>query len=220
MTLQVLGAGFGRTGTLSLKAALETLGLGPCYHMVEVAARPQDAAIWAAAARGETVDWRKLLAGHAATADWPAAAFWRELLAEFPSARVVLTIRDSASWYASFRETVLGKTSGLAPPQDSALRAVYDLTRDLILDGVFGGRAADATAAIYTYETHNRSVIASVAPERLLTYDVADGWEPLCRFLSRPVPPVPFPHLNTRAGFLREYLGPRATAPLATVMRS
>ncbi|HEY9183049.1 MAG TPA: sulfotransferase [Gammaproteobacteria bacterium] len=220
MTLQVLGVGFGRTGTLSLKAALETLGIGPCYHMVEVAARPKDAPIWAAAARGEAVDWRALLAGFAAVADWPATAFWRELLAAFPTARVVLTVRDSTAWHASFRDTVLDKASGPPPPQDSALRAVYDLTRELILDGVFGGRAADVVAAISTYEAHNRAVIESVPPERLLVFDPATGWEPLCRFLARPVPPVPFPHLNTRAGFLREYLGPRAAARLAGVTRS
>lgn len=207
MTLQVLGAGFGRTGTLSLKAALERLGIGPCYHMVEVAKHGRHARTWAAAGRGADVDWHALLAGYAAAVDWPATAFWRELLTAFPAARVVLTVRDGAAWYASFRDTILGKTSGLAPPKDSALRAVYDLTQELILDGVFGGRAADAAAAIAVYEAHNRAVVDSVAPERLLVYDLKGGWGPLCRFLERPVPPGPFPHLNTRAGFLREYLG-------------
>jgi hypothetical protein len=221
MTLQVLGVGFGRTGTLSLKAALETLGFGPCYHMVEVAARPKDALTWAAAARGEPVEWHALFAGYASAADWPATAFWRELLAAFPAARVVLTVRDGVAWHESFRDTVLGKTQDLAPPHDSALRAVYDLTQNLILDGVFAGRAADAAAAIAVYEAHNRAVVDSVAAERLLVYDVGAGWEPLCKFLGRPVPPGPFPHLNRRAGFLREYLSrPRAATRVAAVTRS
>jgi hypothetical protein len=103
--------------------------------------------------------------------DWPAAAFWRELAGTFPLARIILTVRDSASWYASFRATIVERSTGLAPPRNSPLRAIYDLTQELILDGVFA------------------------------------GWEPLCEFLDRPIPGVPFPHLNTRASFLRDDFG-------------
>ena len=209
MTLQVIGAGFGRTGTLSLKAALTTLGIAPCHHMVEVASSPEQAPRWAAAARDGAPDWRALLEGFRAAVDWPATAFWRELSVAFPDARVILTVRDTAAWYASFRDTILEHTAALAPPSGSALRAVYDLTRELVLDGVFAGRADDASYAMSVYEAHNRSVIDTIAAERLLVYDVASGWEPLCRFLDRPVPHAPFPHLNTRLGFLREYFGRR-----------
>lgn len=211
MTLQLIGAGVGRTGTLSLKSALETLGIAPCHHMVEVARHPEQAPLWAAAARG-AADWHALLGGFRAAVDWPAAAFWRELGVVFPTARVILTVRDAAAWHASFRETIVAHTAGLAPPPGSALRAVYDLTRELVLDGVFAGRADDAAYAIGVYEKHNREVIATIAAERLLVYDVAEGWEPLCRFLDRPVPQEPFPRLNTRSGFLREYFGRRARA--------
>ena len=211
MTLQLIGAGVGRTGTLSLKSALETLGIAPCHHMVEVARHPEQAPLWMAAARG-AADWHALLGGFRAAIDWPAAAFWRELGVVFPTARVILTVRDAAAWHASFRETIVAHTAGLAPPPGSALRAVYDLTRELVLDGVFAGRADDAAYAIGVYEKHNREVIATIAAERLLVYDVAEGWEPLCRFLDRPVPQEPFPRLNTRSGFLREYFGRRARA--------
>ncbi|HJR70037.1 MAG TPA: sulfotransferase, partial [Gammaproteobacteria bacterium] len=107
MTLQVIGAGFGRTGTLSLKAALATLGIAPCHHMVQVAARPEQAPRWSAAARDGAADWGALLQGFRAAVDWPAAAFWRELSVAFPHARVILTVRDATSWYASFRDTIL-----------------------------------------------------------------------------------------------------------------
>ena len=207
MTLAILGAGFGRTGTLSLKAALETLGFAPCYHMVEVARHPEHAAVWAGARRGERVDWRSFFAGYAAAVDWPAAAFWRELTSTFPLARVILTVRDSAAWYASFHATIVERSAGLAPPGDSPLRAIYDLTQELILDGVFGGRAADEDHARAVYDAHISTVCESVPRERLLVYDVAAGWEPLCAFLERPIPSEPFPHLNTRSGFLRDYLG-------------
>ncbi len=207
MTLAVLGVGFGRTGTLSLKAALETLGFAPCYHMVEVARQPDHARAWARAARGESVDWQAFFSGYAAAVDWPPAAFWRELATAFPSARVVLTVRDAAAWYASFRATIIERAAALSPPADSPLRAIYEITHELILNGVFDGNAADEPHARAIYEAHNRAVIDTVPVERLLVYDVATGWAPLCAFLHRPIPSEPFPHLNTRGGFLRQYLG-------------
>ena len=210
MTLAVVGAGFGRTGTLSLRAALATLGFAPCYHMLEVARRPEHAGTWARAARGAQVDWRTFLAGYAAAVDWPAAAFWRELASVFPQARVILTVRDGPAWYASFRDTIVKHMGGLAPTQGSPLRAVYDLTRELILDGVFGGRAADEQYSRAIFDAHNRCVVETIATSRLLVFDLAAGWEPLCAFLERPVPQEPFPRLNTRATFLRENLGAAA----------
>jgi hypothetical protein len=213
VTLEVLGAGFGRTGTLSLKAALETLGFAPCYHMVEVARQPEHAQFWLRAGRGESVDWQGFFRGYAAAADWPATAFWRELAHAFPTARIVLTVRDATAWYASFRATIVDRAAGLSPPPGSPLRALYDLTQELIMDGVFGGRAADEQHARRIYEAHNRDVIDAVPPERLLVYDLAAGWAPLCEFLEQPTPNEPFPHLNARAGFLREYLGKPARRP-------
>lgn len=206
MTLAVLGAGFGRTGTLTLKLALEKLGLAPCYHMLEVMRNPAHARLWADARRGELAPVHALLASYAAAVDWPVTAFWREILSAAPNVRVVLTVRDSAEWYASFRDTILETSAGLSPPSDSSLRVLYDLTRDLIVNGVFGGRAHDERHARAVYEAHNRDVMASVPPERLLVFEPAAGWEPLCTFLGRPVPAEPFPHVNARASFVREAL--------------
>lgn len=133
--------------------------------------------------------------------------FWRDILRASPNIRVILTVRDAAAWYASFRETIVAHTEGLAPPPGSRLRELYELTRELILEGVFGGNAIDEHQARALYEQHNRSVSAAVPPAQLLVYDVTAGWEPLCAFLARPVPSQPFPHLNTRAGFLGEDFG-------------
>ena len=210
MTLRVLGAGLGRTGTLSLKLALEQLGVGACYHMIEVPKQPEHAALWLAAERGEAVDWERIFDGYSAAVDWPACILWRELLAAYPQARVILTVRAAAAWYASFRETILPRIENLPPLASPAIRALYDLGRELILRRTFGGRAADAEHAIAIFEAHNAEVIAALGPDRLLVYDVAAGWEPLCRFLELPIPSGPFPHANSRTGFatgLRRRIG-------------
>ena len=98
MSLKVIGAGFGRTGTLSLKAALEELRLGPCYHMIEVNAHPEHDALWLALAKGESSDWRPMLQGYASTVDWPTTYVWKELAAANPQAKIILTLRDPDAW--------------------------------------------------------------------------------------------------------------------------
>jgi len=201
MTLRIIGAGLGRTGTLSLKLALEQLGAGPCYHMLEVAGHPEHAALWLAADRGELIDWQRIFADYSAAVDWPACVFWRELLLAYPDARAILTVRDGASWYMSFRETILERVENLPPLASPAMRALYDLGHALILRRTFRGCAADMRRAIEVFEAHNAAVVATVGAERLLVYDVADGWEPLCRFLELPVPDEPFPKVNPRADF-------------------
>ena len=207
MTLQIIGAGFGRTGTSSLKMALEQLGLAPCYHMLEVAARPEHSALWLAADRGELVDWGKMFAAYSAAVDWPACVFWRELLVEYPEARVILTVRDPATWYASFRDTILARLESLPPIESPAIRALYEVSNQLILQRTFRGMAADEHRAIAALEAHNAAVIATVEPHRLLVYDVADGWTPLCVFLGVSVPANEFPHLNPRAEFSADLRG-------------
>ena len=223
-TLEVIGAGFGRTGTLSLRAALERLGVGPCDHMEHTLARPERVARWqeAAARRrdGRPVDWRPLLAGYRAAVDWPAAAFWRELSVAHPRARVILTVRDPARWYASMAATLfplhrqveesawaraLLDLTGLANP---ALRDGYQLTQDLVWESTFEGRFADRAHALDVFRAHERAVRAALPPERLLVFDVTQGWEPLCAFLGRPVPAgEPFPHVNDTQAFQRRAWG-------------
>jgi hypothetical protein len=213
MTLDVLGAGFGRTATMSLKLALERLGFAPCYHMAEIERRREHAEVWLRAARGQEPDWRELLAGYAAAVDWPVAAFWRQILAAHERTKVILTVRDSDEWYDSFRETVMAKALGPAPPASLPVRPLYDLSRTVILEGTFSGRAEDRAHAIAVYERHNADVVAAVEARRLLVFDPAAGWEPLCRFLGRPVPDEPFPRANERSSFLSRYKAPRGALP-------
>lgn len=201
--LTVIGAGFGRTGTLSLKAALELLGCGPCYHMTDVFEHPNHVALWQAAVEGEPPDWEALFAAYHAAVDWPACAFYEQLLQRYPEAKVVLTIRDPEAWYESARTTIYhvsGPEPGTPPPH---LADVIRMIRTLIWQQTFDGRFEDKQHAISVFTRHNDAVVARVPPERLLVYNLREGWDPLCRFLGVAAPAErPFPHLNDRATFL------------------
>ncbi len=207
--LRVIGAGFGRTGTLSLKAALEQIGFGPCYHMTEVFQHPEHLADWEAATRGDLVDWDAVFAGYRATVDWPAAAFYDRLLARYPAAKVLLSVRDPQRWYESVASTIyqasrLGRLGQLPEetPAVQARRRAGQMIGALIWQGTFGGAFEDRERAIAIYEAHNRAVRARVPAEQLLVFDVKEGWVPLCRFLGVAIPAdAPFPHLNDAASF-------------------
>jgi len=197
--LKVIGAGFSRTGTYSLKQALEAVGFGPCYHMHEVFGRPEHVALWANASSREP-DWSTMFAGYASVADAPACHYWRQIRNAFPGAKVILTVRDADSWYTSFSATVL---EAMHRPDLLPVSAhpTLAMARKLVLDEVFSGRIEDRAHAIAVYESHNRAVIDSVDAQRLLVYRVNDGWAPLCAFLEVPVPAGPFPATNARAQF-------------------
>ncbi len=193
MTLRVIGAGVGRTGTASLKQALEELLGGRCHHMFEVIENPEQIPVWAGAAAGDMPDWSELLKDYVALVDWPGASFWPELIAAFPDAVVVLSIRDPEKWYASAIETIFRAES--SHPQLQAMwRAV---TRSRFCD-----EFEDKTKMMTAMESHNQAVKAAVPAERLLVWEVTDGWEPLCQVLGVPVPDRPFPRTNTKAEFL------------------
>jgi hypothetical protein len=202
MSLAVIGAGWSRTGTFSLRKALELLGFGPCYHMHEVFPHPEHHASWRSAAAGTLADWNTLLAGYQSVADAPPCIFWRELVAANPEARVVLTIRDASSWYDSMQSTVHETLMAVdvASPAD---RPALTLARELVLDGFFKGNFRDREAALARFNEHNDAVQREVPAERLLVYEVAQGWPPLCAFLGTPVPSCPFPRTNARAEFRR-----------------
>jgi len=203
--LQVIGAGFGRTGTNSLQVALEKLGFGPCHHMRELFAHQEQSPTWQAAYRGEPVDWRSFLAGYRACVDWPACTFYRELMEAFPDAKVLLSVRDPDRWYESARETIYAFPS-ITPRWlrwvASPLRAILDTSKP-IWEKVFDGRFEDKAYAISVFEAHVAEVKRVVPPERLLVYEVTQGWEPLCEFLGVPVPDEPFPRLNDRDEMLK-----------------
>jgi hypothetical protein len=205
MALEVIGAGLGRTGTLSLKVALEELGFSKCYHMTEVFANPHHVASWAAAGRGEPVDWDALFRGYRATVDWPGCNFYREFLARNPDARVILTVRDPDRWYDSANRTIYRVHAAfpgwlrLVMPR---MRRFFAMVDSLIWDGFFQGRFADRAFAIDRFRRHIEEVRQNVPTDRLLVYEVKDGWGPLCGFLGVPVPEgKPFPHVNDTAEF-------------------
>ena len=104
--LKVIGAGISRTGTFSFKLAMEKLGFTKCHHMMEVVENPTQAPLFIAAAKGEPTDWEDLYQGYQACCDFPSCHFWRELMDAFPTARVVLTVRDPENWYKSMSETI------------------------------------------------------------------------------------------------------------------
>jgi Sulfotransferase domain len=202
--VKVVGAGVGRTGTLSLKAALERLGYGPCFHGRHVLDHPERLPIWDAAAAGADVDWSALFAGYASSVDWPGAAFWRQLTAAFPEARVILTTRDAQDWYDSVYRTIF-RMFGDGPADERVRRARRTVPgldvftafhRRMIWDGFFAGRFADRAYAIRVYEEHNAAVVREVPADRLLVITPDAGWEPLCIFLGVSVPDEPYPHLN------------------------
>jgi len=202
MALQVIGSGFGRTGTKSLKAALERLGFGPCHHMHEIIADPGQVAHWQTVAAGGTVDWSVVFAGYRAQVDWPGAHVWRDTARAFPHARVVHTLRPDDVWWASSQRTIATLMQRRAdldlPPHMRDMLEAWDI---MVGQGVFGGDLTDRDAAIAAYHAHTKAVRQSLPPERLLLFDVADGWAPLCDFLGVEAPDAPFPHHNLRADF-------------------
>jgi hypothetical protein len=212
--MKIIGAGFGRTGTLSTKAALEALGFGPCYHMLTAFENPGHLRQWDIARQGGKVDWPSIFQGFQSTLDWPACDFWDELAREYPEAKIILTIRDSESWHESFRETLVplwgcGDASAPAPPE---LADYLTLVQRIALD-TFGGRLDDRAHVISVFEKHNNSVRSAVSPDRLLVFNVRDGWRPLCEFLGVPVPTgAEFPRLNDRTSF-QELARRRLAAP-------
>ena len=208
MALSIIGPGFGRTGTLSLKTALEQLGFGPCHHMEEPFGHPGQVAHWQAIAAGRPVDWNAVFAGYVAQVDWPGAHVWRELAEAFPHAKVVLSMRPEESWWKSYSQTI-GKffAHRHALPMPPHVAAMAEAAAELIVEQTFSGHALDREVALAAYRKREQDVRAAIAPERLLVFDVAQGWEPLCAFLGVPVPEGPFPHRNATAEFWEHFGG-------------
>jgi hypothetical protein len=201
VALKIVGVGLGRTGTNSLKLALEELLGGPCYHMFELIAHPQNVPIWEAAVRGEDVDWGSLFDGYAATVDWPGCAFWRDLVAANPDAPVLLSTRDSAqTWWASMEQTIVPALQGPALSEHPDLMRGQEMVHELFRTR-FTPDWADRDAAIAAYERHCEDVRREVPAGRLIEWQAGEGWEPICSGLGLPVPGTPFPHENSKADF-------------------
>jgi hypothetical protein len=193
MGLRVIGAGCGRTGTASLKMALERLLGAPCYHMIEVFQQPGHVPEWHKAMLGEVVDWHALFSGYAAAVDWPAGACWPELMAAFPDALVLLSVRDPDAWWGSANETIFAGLANnpMAPP------GWLDMVHDMI-GKRFSADIASRESCISAYNAHNARVRETVPKERLLVWQAGDGWAPICKALQLDVPDEPFPRTNTR----------------------
>jgi Sulfotransferase domain len=201
MALKVIGAGFGRTGTHSLKLALEQLGFGPCHHMFEVRDNPERLIPWQAAARGELPDWDEVFADYVAQVDWPGARYWRELAEHYPAAKVILSTRPEEEWFDSFQATIAPFIRDPAVLTAEHPRAIAEMVAEMIGQQIFGGRMDDRAHACAVFRDHVAQVQSTFAPERLLTWRATEGWEPLCRFLGVAAPDTPFPHTNTAETF-------------------
>jgi hypothetical protein len=205
--MKLIGAGFGRTGTMSLKAALEQIGYGPSFHMIDLIRDATPLPYWQAAADGERIDWTEALAGWESSVDWPGCTFYDQMIETWPDAPVLLSVRDPESWYASCANSIhaakemalKGELQGAEedPPSPEVLKMI----NDLIWNGTFHGRFLEKDYALDVFHRHNEEVKANVPADRLLVWDVKDGWEPICRFLGVDVPDTPFPHLNDTASF-------------------
>ena len=209
MALKVIGAGFGRTGTLSLKVALEQLGFSKCHHMQEVMASGSQANFWYSISQGRDVDWDEVFEGFAASVDWPACTYWEPLYRHYPDSKVILTIRDPDRWYDSVLKTIYPMTTEIPKwlvwmvPR---FRKVVDLVNTNIWNGTFDGRVEDRAHAIEVFHRNTERVKKGVPSERLLVFQATDGWEPLCEFLGVPIPDGPYPHANEAAVMKRMIL--------------
>jgi len=210
--MKVIGAGLPRTGTLTQKLALEMLGLGPCYHMVNVLGDLEQASLWSRALAGEEV-WDETFDGFQATVDWPGGYFFERLAARYPEAKVVLSVRDERRWAESMLETVWAVRKGgslthlLSDARahvDADWAAFLSMIDGLLWEGAgtFAGASARPQDLIDAAAAHRDRVEMVIEPGRLLVWDVREGWGPLCRFLELPEPDVELPHINDRAEFL------------------
>ncbi len=191
MALKVIGAGFGRTGTLSLKAALEHLGLGPCYHMVECFPRgPDHWQKWIDAVGGNP-DWNTLFDGFSSTVDFPSCSSYKALATHYPDAKVILTVRDPERWFESTQETIF------SPRWITFVRsAEVGKFMQLTINDYLQDRMHDKEHLVRRFQEHNEEVRNTIPASRLLVYQVKQGWGPLCEFLELPEPDIDFPHVN------------------------
>ena len=202
MPLEVIGAGFGRTGTTTLRLALEVLGYSQCHHMSVVFGNKRQIELWDQASRGEHMNWDEVFEGFLASVDWPSVTYYQELADYYPSAKVILGLRDAEAWYRSASETIypvsymfpkwiLALSKSMRTLQQANIRAVWE--------GTFDGRFEDKDYAIQVFRDHVEEVQQVIPPERLLIHDAKNGWEPLCEFLGKPVPDTPYPRSNDAA---------------------
>ena len=211
MAIKVIGAGWGRTGTESLKLALEQLGFAKCYHAYELISNPEQIIYWEQLQKGEKPDYNALFKGYRAAVDFPVCYHYRELMAQYPDAKVILTIRDPSHWYESAAKTIFVKPE---PGKvrllrffgffSKRLRYIYRITKNaetFLFGQVWKNKTGDKQAMIDFFTAWNEEVKRTVPADKLLVYEVKQGWEPLCKFLNVPVPKSSFPRANEHGDF-------------------
>lgn len=215
MALKIVGSGLGRTGTKSLQTALNMLGVGPCHHMMEVFAHPESLPLWVEAAAGRP-DWDAIFAGYRSMVDFPGAAFWRELVAYYPEAKVLHSLRDPDAWFDSTQATIFSPDGLVA----RALVSGDDGVREAFFKGFchpFMAHIHDRAFMTDYFRRHTEEVKAAIPPERLLVYEAGQGWGPLCEFLGVPIPDAAYPSENSRAEFIARAASPPDGSPAALV---
>jgi hypothetical protein len=210
MPLKVIGSGLGRTGTLSLKAALEHIGFGPCHHMVEVFMDPDSIPLWIAAGEGHP-DWDPIFKDFASVVDYPGCIFFRQLAEHYPDAKVLHSTRDPDDWFDSTQATIFSPGSpainGEGPPPFQRFFEVLFRSR-------FGDKVNDRQFMTDYFRRHEDEVLTGIPADRLLVFRASDGWGPLCNFLGVPIPPEPYPRTNTRDAFVGRQANANEGAPL------
>lgn len=208
--LKLINAGLGRTGTTSLKVALERLGFGPCYHMFDIVGSEERLKQWEEiVCDAQRPDWDAVFDGYTSAVDGPCAIYYRQIMEAFPEAKIVLTVRDAEHWYKSTYDTLFqfALKNEENPPEIHSLQSrLYRVTNTMTWSGLFDGRFPDKEYAIEVFRNHNQQVVHNIDPDNLLVYDVKQGWEPLCAFLGVDVPPQDFPHVNDTES-MRKRLG-------------
>lgn len=208
MPLKVIGAGYPRTGTMSLKLALEHLGFGPCHHMAEILQHPEQATLWTQVFSGDPIDWDDVFAGYRSATDAPSCFVALKLAERYPDAKIILSIRSAESWWESARATVMSDANregmmrspnaALIGPMMAKMREYFGRDGE---DPALDPERPDRDSAIAAFDRHNERIRESIASERLLVFEAGQGWDPLCEFLGVPVPDREYPKANTRQDF-------------------
>lgn len=209
--MKIIGAGLPRTGTSSLKAALERLGFGPSYHMFELMQHLEHIERWRPVMSGEAPDWDSVFAGYHSAVDFPASIYWRELAEAYPEAKVILTVRDPRRWHTSIgsmgsQMPVGGDVdmTALREQMPAQMRGFLELmplmdgaARRMLGEGFGLGNKMDEETAVEIFERHTEAVRSALPADRLLVFQASDGWGPLCEFLGVEAPvDESYPHLN------------------------
>ena len=201
MSLSVINAGFGRTGTMSIKIALEKLGFGPCHHMEEVFKNPTQLPYWQKAANGEVMDWDEVFQDYSSAVDWPSGHYWRELAEFYPESKVLLSVRPAEHWWSSYSETIKKLLEIRDEIPDEYPRSILNMADQIITQQTFNGSAAHKDQILAAYQKRIDEGKAAIPADRLLIFQVSEGWAPLCEFLKVPIPEADFPRSNAKVEF-------------------